>query len=262
MMQKNPSWLLAIAAFAILAFLNAPTIVIVLAAFSKTTYLTIPPQGWTLDWFATVLNDASYLRAIGTSLWLATLATLLSLVMGTAASYALHHRLVPGRDAILSLVMAPLVFPAVVIGVALLQYISLLGLRGHFFVLVLAHAIITLPYVVRAAMSSLTGLNPQIEEAARVLGADGFTAFRLVTLPIIKPGLVAGGVFSFVTSLDNVPVTIFLLTPRQTTLPVKIFGAVEHGVDPSIAAASTLMIAGTAAALIAAQRWVGFTRFF
>ncbi len=262
MMQKNPSWILALAAFAVLAFMNAPTVVIILASFSKTTYLTIPPQGWTLDWFRTVLSDPSYLKAIGTSLLLATLATILSLILGMAASYALYHRLVPWREAILSLIMAPLVFPAVVIGVALLQYVSLIGLRGHFFVLVLAHVIITLPYVVRAAMSSLTGLNPQIEEAAKVLGATGFTAFRLVTLPIIKPGLVAGGVFSFVTSLDNVPVTIFLLTPRQTTLPVKIFGAVEHGVDPSIAAASTLMIAGTAIALILAQRWISLTRFF
>ncbi len=262
MMAKAPGWKLALAAALILAFLNLPTIVIMLAAFSKTTYLTIPPQGWTLDWFRAVLGDSGYLRAISTSLWLATLATALSLILGTAASYALHHRLVPGRDAILSLVMAPLVFPAVVIGVALLQYVTIIGLRGHFFVLVLAHAIITLPYVVRAAMSSLTGINPQIEEAATVLGAGSFTAFRLVTLPIIKPGLVAGGIFSFVTSLDNVPVTIFLLTPRQTTLPVKIFGAVEHGVDPSIAAASTLMIAGTAVALILAQRWVNFTRFF
>ncbi|MEQ8291251.1 MAG: ABC transporter permease [Roseovarius sp.] len=262
MMARNPSWLLTLSAMAILLFMNAPTLVVLIASFSATEYLTIPPQGWTLDWFAKVLSDDGYIRAITTSLILASCATGLSLILGTAASYALHHRMVRGGDAILSLVMAPLVFPAVVIGVALLQYVSLLGLRGHFIILVLAHVLITLPYVVRSALSSLTGLNPQVEEAARVLGADGFTAFRLVTLPLLKPGLVAGGIFSFVTSLDNVPVTIFLLTPRQTTLPVKIFASVEHGVDPSIAAASSLMIAGTAIVLILAQRWVSFSRFF
>lgn len=262
MMPRKPSWLLTIAAILILAYMNAPTVVVVLASFSDTTYLTVPPQSWTLRWFDFVLNDARYMRAIWTSLWLAAGATALSLLLGTAASYAIHHRLVPFRDAILSMVMAPLVFPAVVIGVALLQYVSLMGLRGQPAILLLAHTLITLPYVVRSALSSLTGLNPQLEEAALVLGASGFTAFRLVTLPLLKPGLVAGAIFSFVTSLDNVPVTIFLLTPRQSTLPVKIFASVEHGVDPSIAAASTLLVAGTAVALILAQRWVSFSRLF
>ena len=262
MMPRKPSWLLTIAAILILAYMNAPTVVVVLASFSDTTYLTVPPQSWTLRWFDFVLNDTRYMRAIWTSLWLAAGATALSLLLGTAASYAIHHRLVPFRDAILSMVMAPLVFPAVVIGVALLQYVSLMGLRGQPAILLLAHTLITLPYVVRSALSSLTGLNPQLEEAALVLGASGFTAFRLVTLPLLKPGLVAGAIFSFVTSLDNVPVTIFLLTPRQSTLPVKIFASVEHGVDPSIAAASTLLVAGTAVALILAQKWVSFSRLF
>ena len=262
MMARNPTWALTLAAVLILLFMNGPTIVVVLASFTKTSYLTVPPQGWTLDWFWKVLGDARYMRAINTSLWLAAGATALSVALGTAASYALHHRIVPCRDAILAAVMAPLVFPAVVIGVALLQYVSLLGLRGQPWVLMMAHVLITLPYVVRSALSSLHGLNPQLEEAAQVLGANRFEAFRLVTLPLLKPGLVAGGIFSFVTSLDNVPVTIFLLTPRQSTLPVKIFASVEHGVDPSIAAASTLLVAGTAVALLLAQRWVSFTRIF
>ncbi|WP_102224160.1 ABC transporter permease [Acidimangrovimonas sediminis] len=261
MPRRNSVWIV-LAAAAVLIFMNAPTVVVVLASFTKTTYLTVPPKGWTLHWFAEVLGDDGYLRAIGTSLWLACAATILSLIFGTMVSYALHHRMVPGREAILSLVMAPLVFPAVVIGVALLQFVSLMGLRGNTLILVLAHVLITLPYVVRSAMASLVGINPQIEEAAQVLGARSFTAFRLVTLPLLKPGLMAGCVFSFVTSLDNVPVTIFLLTPRQSTLPVKIYAAVDQGVDPSIAAASTLLIAGAAVALIIAQWRTSLTRFF
>lgn len=262
MMARKPGVLLTLIAALILLFMNGPTLVVVLASFSDTSYLTVPPQGWTLRWFTEVLNDTRYMRAISTSLWLAAGSTAISLLLGTAASYAIHHRLVPYRDAILSAIMAPLVFPAVVIGVALLQYVSLMGLRGQPWVLMAAHVLITLPYVVRSALSSLHGQNPQLEEAATVLGAGRFTAFRLVTLPLLRPGLIAGGIFSFVTSLDNVPVTIFLLTPRQSTLPVKIFAAVEHGVDPSIAAASTMLIAGTAVALILAQRRVSFTRLF
>jgi putative spermidine/putrescine transport system permease protein len=156
--------------------------------------------------------------------------------------------------------MAPLIFPGIVVGVALLQFLTLIGLRGSFPALVLAHVVITVPYVVRAAMSGLTSLNPHLAEAARTLGATGLTSFYLVTLPIIRPSLLAGLVFSFIISLDNVPVTIFLLSPQQTTLPVKIFTAVDQGVDPSIAAASTLIILITALVLIIAQRKINFSR--
>jgi len=121
--------------------------------------------------------------------------------------------------------------------------------------------VITAPYIVRSALASLSGVDLATEEAARVLGATGFEAFRLVTLPMILPGLIAGALFAFITSLDNVPVTIFLISANQTTLPVLIFTSVEMGVDPSIAAVSTLLIVGTGVILLIAERWSGFHRF-
>lgn len=242
-------------------FLQLPVIVVVLAAFSSTSYLTVPPRGVTLQWFAKVLGDPSYIDAIVFSVVLALTATLGSLVIGSAAAYALVRRRVPGAAAIEALVMAPMAFPAVVIGVALLQFYVLVGLRGGFLGLAMAHIMLTVPYVVRSVTANLVGVDPRLEEAARVLGADGWTAFRLVTLPIIRSGLVAGGLFSFIVSFDNVPVTIFLLSVRQTTLPVKIFTAVEHGVDPSIAAVSTLLIVATGLILFLAERWVGLHRY-
>lgn len=260
-MKRPPVWVAAVAVL-VLAFLQLPVVVVVLASVSETSYLTVPPVGFTLEWFGEVLTDGDYLEAIRTSFLLAFAATGASLVLGTAASYALHHRMVPGADALTSFFMAPLIFPAVVIGVALLQYYSLVGMRWTFSGLLLAHVAITVPYVVRACLTSLAGVNADLEEAARVLGANGLTAFRLVTLPLLKPGLVAGAFFAFITSLDNVPVTIFLLGPRQSTLPVKIFTSIEHGgVDPGLAAISTLLILVTGAALVVAERWVGFSRF-
>src|SRR5262249_10233665 len=107
----------------------------------------------------------------------------------------------------------------------------------------------------------LGGIDPEIESAARVLGASGPVAFFTVTLPLIRPGVAAGALFSFIVSFDNVPVSIFLLGAGQITLPVKIFSAIEYGVDPSIAAISTMLIAFTAVGLAAAERWVGFHRF-
>jgi len=208
-----------------------------------------------------VLSDPVYLDAIRISLTLAVGSTVISLVLGVAAAYALFKRMLPGTEALTSFLMAPLILPSVVIGVALLQYYSLIGWRGSFAALLLAHVIITVPYIVRSALASLAGVDMSVEEAARVLGANGFTAFRLVTLPLIKPGLVAGALFAFVTSMENVPVTIFVASAKQTTLPILIFSSVEMGVDPSIAAVSTLLIVATVFVLWLAERWTGFHRF-
>jgi len=256
--EERPGPSLTVAAVAVVVFLQIPVLVVVLASFSKTSYLTIPPQGFTTQWFWQVLQDPEYLKATWTSLWLAGASTATSLVLGLASAYAIHHRMVPGSSLLASLLMAPLVLPSVVLGVALLQYYTIIGARGSWVGLWLAHVVITLPYVVRSSLSSLSSLDPALESASRVLGADGWTTFRLVTLPQVKPGLVAGGLFSFITSLDNVPVTIFLLSASQSTLPVKIFTSVEHGVDPRVAAISTLLIVGTALAMLIAERWTGF----
>jgi putative spermidine/putrescine transport system permease protein len=261
MSEYKPSLYVTAAALLVIAFLQIPVIVVMLASFSETSYLTIPPQGLTLKWFQVVLTDSTYLGAIWNSLILAFGSTLISLALGVAASYAIFRRMLPGSEALTSVLMSPLIIPSVVIGVALLQYFTLVGLRGSFAILLIAHVVITVPYIVRSALASLSGVDPAVEEAARVLGANGFTTFRLVTLPLIKPGLVAGALFAFVTSMENVPVTIFLAGPRQTTLPILIFSSVEMGVDPSVAAVSTLLIIATAAVLLIAERWTGFHRF-
>ncbi|MGO4737045.1 ABC transporter permease [Bosea sp. 2KB_26] len=249
--DDRPGLAVTTTALAVIVFLQVPVIVVMLAAFSTTSYLTIPPQGLTLAWFGKVLSDPSYLSAIRMSLILACGSTVISLVLGVAAAYALFRKSMPGSEAITSFLMAPLILPAVVIGVALLQYFSLTGLR----------VVITVPYIVRSALASLSGLDLAVEEAARVLGATGFEAFRLVTLPLIRPGLVAGALFAFITSLDNVPVTIFLIGANQTTLPVLIFSSVEMGIDPSVAAVSTLLIVATGIVLLIAERRAGFHRF-
>ncbi len=244
-----------------LAFLQLPVIIVALASLTTRSYLSVPPVGLTLEWYWRVLGDQSYIDAILYSLGLAVVTTTISLVFGTAAAYALVRRKVPGSEAISAALMAPLVFPAVVIAVALLQYYTLVGVRGTFGALAVAHVLITLPYVVRSVLASIAGADPALEEAARTLGADAWTAFMKTTLPLIRPGLVAGAIFSFIVSFDNVPVSIFLVSVRQTTLPIKIFTAVEHGIDPGIAAISTLLIITTGLVLFLAERWVGFHRF-
>jgi putative spermidine/putrescine transport system permease protein len=254
-------WLLRLWVALVLGFLTLPVVVIALASLSRTSYLTVPPRGLTLRWFAAVLADADYVHAIGFSLLLALVATAGSLATGVAASFALVRRRVHGAGAVAALLNAPLVFPGVVVGVALLQFYALVHVNGTLVGLALAHMVITVPYVVRAVTGSLQGLDPEIEHAARVLGASGPVAFFTVTLPLIRPGVVAGALFSFIVSFDNVPVSIFLLGAGQMTLPVKIFSAIEYGVDPSIAAVSTMLIVATGLGLAVAERWIGFHRF-
>src|SRR5690606_18451563 len=190
MNEQRPALAISSLALLVILFLQIPVIVVMLASFSETSYLTIPPQGWTLKWFEAVLTDRIYLDAIKNSLILAVGSTAISMVLGVAASYAIFRKMVPGSEALTSLLMAPLIIPSVVIGVALLQYFTLVGIRGSFWVLLIAHVVITVPYIVRSALASLSGIDLAVEEAARVLGANGFTTFRLVTLPLIKPGLV------------------------------------------------------------------------
>jgi putative spermidine/putrescine transport system permease protein len=242
-------------------FLLAPIVVVVIAAFNTSSYLTIPPKGFTLAWFVRALSDAEFVAAVLTSLKLAAVATLGSLVVGAAAAYALLRLPIPVPNAIAAVLMAPMVFPAVVGGVALLQFYTLVGVSGSFAGLAAAHVLITMPYVVRAIMASLAGIDPALEEAARCLGASRPLSFFKVTLPLIRPGVVTGAVFSFIISFDNVPVSIFLLGVREKTVPVKIFTMVEYGVDPTVAAVSTLLIAATGLGLVLADRWVGFHRF-
>ena len=254
-------WLLRTWVTLVFAYLLLPVVVVALASFSRTSYLTVPPKGLTLRWFSVVLGDPDYIHAIVFSLGLALVATVGSLAVGVAASYALLRRRVPGAGVVSALLNAPLIFPGVVVGVALLQFYALVHMNGTLIGLALAHMVITVPYVVRAVMASLQGIDSELESAARVLGASGPVAFFTVTLPLIRPGVAAGALFSFIVSFDNVPVSIFLLGAGQMTLPVKIFTAIEYGVDPSIAAISTMLIALTGLGLAAAERWIGFHRF-
>ncbi len=253
---------LRIVAGLIFAFLLLPVVVVILASFSSTAYLSIPPEGLTLQWFGEVFNNPGYLAAIGLSLELAGASTLLAVLLAVPACYGLHHKWLPFSTGITNLLMSPLIFPAVVIGVALLQYVSLLGLRGSFITLMLAHTVIVTPYIVRTALAGLSGLDPALEEAARVLGASRALAFALVVLPVIRTSLGAGIVFALITSFDEVPVTVFLLPPGQATLPVTIFTAIDQGVDPSVAAVSTLLIVATAILLVILERFAGARRLF
>ena len=165
-----------------------------------------------------------------------------------------------GRDAIQTLLLAPLVVPSLVIGLAILLAFSGMGVRDVGARLVGAHVLITFPYMVRTILASLARLDPAMEEAARTLGASALRCFVLVTLPLVRPGVVAGMLFAFIVSFDNVSLSLFLTNARTNTLPIAILNYVEYNFDPSVAAISTMLVAFSLGAALLVERLVGLRR--
>lgn len=223
-------------------FLLLPLVVVVGVSFTDAEYLRFPPSGFSLRWYAEMLSDASYLRATVVSCLLALCATIGALVLGVPAAVALSRGNFSGQRALMALFLSPLILPSVVIGAAMLQYASTLGFARSFAALAIGHTVIVLPYVIRTTLASLTRFDLALEEAARDLGADGIRAFFLVTLPVIKPGVVAGAMFAMIISWINVEVSVFQVTSALMTIPVKMFDQIQYSVGPVIAAVSAATI--------------------
>lgn len=253
--------LLHAAAWIAITYMMVPLAVIIATSFNESNRLAFPPQGFSLKWYTAFLSDPTYIDSILNSTQLALGATVIALVLGTAAALAMARGQFPGRSALLTLLMSPLVLPNIVIGAALLQFASMLGFARTFASLLAGHVILVLPYVVRLVLSSFSGLNRSLEEASQDLGASPFSTFFRITLPQIKPGIVSGGLFAFVVSWVNVELSIFNTSPQLSLLPVKILNYVEYTVDPLIAAvsASTIYVAIVMVLLIDA--FIGIDKF-
>jgi putative spermidine/putrescine transport system permease protein len=219
-----------------------------------------PPRGLTLRWYAHALSEDVFTTSALNSLWLATIATALATPLALAAAYGLVRGRFRGRDAIQTLLLAPLVVPSLVIGLAILLAFSGMGVRDVGARLVGAHVLITFPYMVRTILASLARLDPAVEEAARTLGASALRCFVLVTLPLVRPGVVAGMLFAFIVSFDNVSLSLFLTNARTNTLPIAILNYVEYNFDPSVAAISTMLVAFSLGAALLVERLVGLRR--
>jgi len=231
---------LALSGFGWLAllYLAIPLAVIVGASFTTTAYLRFPPVGFTLQWYGQFLKDPSYLRAIWTSASLAISAAGIAVVLGVPAALVLARTRFRGRRTLSALFFSPLILPAIVIGAAVLQYASALGFARTFGAVLIGHTVIVIPYIVRTTLASLAGFDQSLEEAARDLGDSGIGAFFRITLPTIKPGVIAGTLFAVIISWINVELSIFNTTADLMTIPVKLFNYIQYSVDPMIAAVS------------------------
>jgi putative spermidine/putrescine transport system permease protein len=236
------------------AFLLAPLAIVVLFSFSDAATFALPPPAFSLRWFRYLAGRDEFITAAVMSLEVAALAALGAVLLGLPASLALVRHRIPGRALVDGLLMGPLVLPGIVLGIALLQYFTALGLLRSFDRLVLGHSIICLPFAIRSISASLHGIDPSLEEAARTLGAGPWRTFRRVLLPLVAPGVASGFLFAFITSFDNVVVSIYLIGADTVTLPIRILTYLDWQFDPSIAAISTIVLAVTIVAVTTAER--------
>lgn len=223
-------------------YLLSPILVIVPMSFSENSYLAFPPRGFTLQWYEAFFTDADWIQSALNSLGVALLSAACSVVLGTLAALAITRGRFPFRGPIMAILLAPLIVPFVIVGLAV--YIGFLGLGLTQTVLgfVLVHTALGVPYVMINVVASLSQVDRRLEMAAMNLGANPIETFFRITLPLILPGVLAGALFAFITSWDEVVVAIFLSGPELTTLPVKMWSGIRVQIDPTIAAISTISL--------------------
>ncbi|MBY5401346.1 MULTISPECIES: ABC transporter permease [Rhizobium] len=242
-----------------LAFLAIPLVITCVMAFDARTYLgPMPPPALSFHWFERLVSQADILASLRTSFILAVLTTVLSVTIGTAAAVGLARGNFPGKAALTSAFLSPLIVPPVVIGFGLLLFLSKAGITNGMARLLLGHVIVTLPYCIRTSLASLLGSDQRLTEAAMVLGATERQAFWTITLPLMRTGVVTGAIFAFAISMDDVSISLFLSDPSATTLPVTLVSNMRAAFDLTIAAAAVVLIAVTALLIVVLDRVVGF----
>ncbi len=239
------------------AFLLSPLAVVTCLSFSAGQYLSFPPPGWSLRWYGALLSSSQVLTAAGHSAMLGLIVTLCAVLAGFPAALAVARGWAPRWvEAALSL---PLLLPTLVIGLGLLMVLQPLGLLATWPGLTLGHLMVVLPFIVRLLVTAFATLPAELEAAA-TLGARPLPCFLLVTLPLAAPGALAAATIAFLLSFDETVISLFLVGPRLTTLPVTLFHYAESRTDPLLAALAVTLIALTLLIVLAVDRLVGFTR--
>ena len=244
-----------------LIFLIGPFLIIIAAALSAGNNLAFPPQGLSLKWFIKVFEVDSFRASFGVSMLLAIFGTLAALILGVPAAYAMTRYKVPGAEMVKLIVSSPIIVPGIIVGLALLRYLVIPVGVGIGSALFLAHTALVLPYAVRVVSASMENLNVDMEEAALLLGCSRFGAFWRVVLPNIRGGILAAFILGFVTSFNQVPVSLFLSGPGLRTLPIDMIAYMEINYDPSVAALSALLAFMSIAIVFAAERFIGLSRY-
>lgn len=221
-----------------------PIVVVVPMSFSSASSLSFPPPGLSLRWYRSFFGSESWLEALGTSVFLAAVASTLALILGSLAAYGLQRRAIRFKGVLESNFMAPVILPTIITAIALYITFARIGILGSFFGLVVAHVLLGIPYVILVMGVAIRSFDIRLEQVSWTLGASWATTMRKVVVPLLAPSLAAGWIFAFVGSFDEVVVTSFI-AGSYDTVPKKMFNELILEISPTITAVATLLIAFT-----------------
>jgi len=239
-------------------FLMLPIVVVVIASLNSGAYLKFPPDGISLRWYGEFLRNQPFLHAMYVSLRVAAISTVFATVIGTLAAVYYVKFAMRRRQALRLVLIAPMLLPEILTAIALLLYYYSIGIGTKTLAgLQLGHILVTMPYVFLNVTAALGNMNPSLEEAARSLGATPTTAFRRISLPLMKQGVMNGAMFAFIISFDTFSISLLLKGVDTMTLPIQLFEYLQWNFDPTAAAVSTLSIIVTAAVVLLTDRLVG-----
>jgi putative spermidine/putrescine transport system permease protein len=251
--DKAAWWAVRALCVGVLAYLLLPILVIVPLSFSDSSFLVYPIPGWSLKWYQNLFSSAEWGRAARNSFIVAPAATLIATTLGTAAAVGLARTQFPFKGLLMSLLIAPMVVPIIVVAVATYLFFAPLGLADSYAGLIVVHAALGAPFVLTTVLATLQGFNMNLVRASLGLGETPLRTFFRITLPVIAPGVASGALFAFATSFDEVVVALFLAGPEQLTLPRQMFNGIRENISPTIAAVATLLTLFTTALLLALE---------
>jgi putative spermidine/putrescine transport system permease protein len=254
-LDKAGWWALRLFCTGVLLYLLIPILAIIPLSFSSSSFLAYPMPGWSLKWYQNLFGSDDWTRAARNSFIVAPAATLIATVLGTLTAVGLARVQFPGKGLLMSVLIAPMVVPIVVVGVACYLFFARWGLSDTYLGLIVVHAALGAPFVVTTVLATLQGFNDNLIRASLGLGAGPVQTFFRVTLPVIAPGVISGALFAFATSFDEVVVTLFIAGPDQVTLPRQMFTGIRENINPTIAAVATLLILFTTALMLCLE-WV------
>lgn len=262
MSDNRVGWLSKIVTILVFIFLLAPLLVVILASFSPTPLVTFPPQGISLKWYGNIFTSTTnFLDGFINSIKVSVLATVIDIFLGVTAALSVSRYEFKHKELLVSFFTSPIYVPTMSFGFVLLLVFSQIGAIPGMVRILLGHIVIIMPYIVRNTLSVLATYNWTLEDAAASLGANRVQTFFKVTLPLIKPGVIAGAMLSFLYSFDEVVLSSLLSSPTFVTLPIRIMNYIEFSFDPTIAAISTILILMSLLSIVLLERFFGLDMF-
>ena len=251
--DRLPSYFLYAFCALVFLYLIMPIFIVIPMSFSSSMFLKFPPPGFSLQWYKNYLTSRDWMEATWVSVRVASATTLIATFLGTLLAFALVRGRFRGKNLIYSFAVSPMIVPLIIVAIAVYFFYSKIRLVGTLSGMVAAHTLLATPFVLVIVTSTLKGFDETLERASLSLGANPLKTFLLVTLPIIKPGVISGAFFAFITSFDELVVAIFVAGTHAVTLPKRMWDGIRLEIDPTISAVSSIFIGLSVLLMIAIE---------